>query len=602
MKKMLSINKTCFFSVFFIGLVLISCDKEKMRCDVELSFLSYPPEVTNSVDASFEFVASKQNTTFFCKIDSEEWNLCTSPKTYQGLSEGEHTFGLMATSPEGCTSTPLFWRWLIDITPPAVRFLSYPSNVSSSYAEFTFECIDESCTRFECQFDSNSWAVCSSPYILTDVPDGEHTVKVRGYDLAGNCTPNGKEAVDHWFVIKELLWAYGEGFLVYSSPLSSDLTGDGKLEVVFSALSSFYILNGEHGTPWPITNYEDIIGGPSPAIGDINNDGKPEIIATTDETPNVYSLKGEDASIIWSYPINSPTWSSPSLGDIDGDGKLEVAVLSFKDNGCALTVLNGEDGSLLWVRNIATRCGTSSPSLGDINNDGKLEVIVSVYDTISALNGEDGSVLWEFHTNGIATSSPSLADVDGDNKIEVIVDSYDEKLRVFNGEDGSLLWDYSHPVDGREHNYCLFISIGDIDGDGKLEIFCRNYVLNGEDGSLLWEAPIDIRPENSAVIGDVNNDGKIEVVVSSGEWLYILKGQDGSVLKKWKIKTYDIISPPLLSDINGDGKLEIIVGGEGVYAIKTNSPVPPPHLLPWPMARHDVKNTGLYTGNPYPPW
>jgi hypothetical protein len=61
---------------------------------------------------------------------------------------------------------------------------------------------------------------------------------------------------------------------------------------------------------------------------------------------------------------------------------------------------------------------------------------------------------------------------------------------------------------------------------------------------------------------------------------------------------------PAITDIDNDGKLEVVFDSydKKIYTIKTNSPVPPPNLLPWPMARHDVKNTGLYTGDPYPPW
>jgi hypothetical protein len=61
---------------------------------------------------------------------------------------------------------------------------------------------------------------------------------------------------------------------------------------------------------------------------------------------------------------------------------------------------------------------------------------------------------------------------------------------------------------------------------------------------------------------------------------------------------------PTITAIDNDGKLEVVFGSydKKIYTIKTNSQVPPPNLLPWSKFKHDVKNTGLYTGDPYPPW
>jgi outer membrane protein assembly factor BamB len=109
---------------------------------------------------------------------------------------------------------------------------------------------------------------------------------------------------------------------------------------------------------------------------------------------------------------------------------------------------------------------------------------------------------------------------------------------------------------------------------------------------------------SSPALGDIDNDGKLEVVVGSDDHkIYALNGENGSLL--WSYSTgYFVRSSPSLGDIDNDGKLEVVVGsGDGnVYALSTGSPVPSPSLLPWPKFRHDVKNTGKWTGNPNPPW
>ena len=311
---------------------------------------------------------------------------------------------------------------------------------------------------------------------------------------------------------------------------------------------------------------------------------------------------GRGPTLLWSYTTGYYVFSSPALGDIDNDGKLEVVVGSFDNK---IYALNGEDGSLLWSYTTGHNVD-SSPSLGDIDSDGKLEVIMGSWDNkIYALNGEDGTLLWNYQIeSAVDTTSPSLGDIDNDGKLEVVVGSYDGKIYTLNGENGSLLWSfqtggsvYSSPA------------IADINNDGRFEVVAGSfdnkiYALNGEDGSLLWSYKTEGEVRSSPALGDIDNDGKLEVVVGSYDnKIYALNGEDGSLL--WSYETgYDVDSSPALGDIDNDGKLEVVVGSldHKIYALSTGSPVPSPSLLPWPKFKHDLKNTGRWTGNPNPPW
>ncbi len=118
-------------------------------------------------------------------------------------------------------------------------------------------------------------------------------------------------------------------------------------------------------------------------------------------------------------------------------------------------------------------------------------------------------------------------------------------------------------------------TIGDINNDGYIEVIVgeyndKIYALRGTDGSLLWFFTTGMGIISSPAIGDIDNDGNIEVVVGSEDWkVYALKGTDGSLF--WSFATAgQVNSSPAIGDINNDGQLEIVVGsGDGkVYALR----------------------------------
>lgn len=124
---------------------------------------------------------------------------------------------------------------------------------------------------------------------------------------------------------------------------------------------------------------------------------------------------------------------------------------------------------------------------------------------------------------------------------------------------------------------------GDIDNDGKLEVVfgCyRNdsciYALNAEDGSLLWkynthpngaEGCNDVAP----LIYDIDNDDSLEVILPSScnAKTFCFRGKNGTV--KWVTNTRGSDSPPTIGDIDNDGHLEILHGEFGGYVICLNA-------------------------------
>ena len=493
------------------------CGGEGDKTPPETKITSHPKSLTESTSATFEFFCNEASCRYQCKMDLGKWEDCTSPKTYTGLLEGEHTFSVRAIDSAGnVDDTPASYTWKIGPVPPRAILISYPERVTTSTtATFEFICDKPPCT-FQCHLTGGEVEEsfsepepCESPKTYTNLKGGWYMFEVWAFDLEGN---NDYPAWYGWTIVDApLLWLYK--------------TGDA------------------------------VIG--SPSIGDIDKDGKPEIVIGSCDH-KIYALNGEDGSVLWSYKTGDKILSSPAIADIDNDGKLEVVIGSNDDK---IYALNGENGSILWSYKTGGDV-TSSPAIGDIDKDGKPEIVIGSCDhKIYALNGEDGSVLWSYDTGNEGGSSPAIADIDNDGKLEVVIgcDNPYYNIRALNGENGSELWFYNLGGSSEKKETS---SIADIDNDGKLEIIVspwvhmRLYAVNGEDGSLVWSYSIETGAPH-----------------------------------------------PSIADINNDGELEIVFGaGEDIYAVLTSSPVPPPNLLPWPKFKHDVKNTGLYTGDPYPPW
>ena len=80
----------------------------------ETAIGSGPSGTVSSSSASFVFSSSEPDSTFECSLDGGVFGACTSPKSYTGLSVGNHTFGVKATDAAGNTDpTPASRSWTV---------------------------------------------------------------------------------------------------------------------------------------------------------------------------------------------------------------------------------------------------------------------------------------------------------------------------------------------------------------------------------------------------------------------------------------------------------------------------------------------------------
>lgn len=316
---------------------------------------------------------------------------------------------------------------------------------------------------------------------------------------------------------------------------------------------------------------EPVSAGPM-AAGDIDGDGRPEIIATwvlapSPSAPASYGLAAfeHDGSPKWRTEVlgtfEDVPHHGPVIGDLNRDGVPEIVMGS--------TVLD-RDGVTLWEGASLLPSDPNSLARGiilDINADGGQEVLADGY-----VFSKDGVLLSRF---GELFPSPldhgfhAAADLDGDAYPEPV---WVAKGSVFAMEHvGALKWRFdlptpASPTDGLSPTGGGPPTIGDADGDGQVEIGVATsdrYVLINADGSLAWTRSInDSSNVSSSTMFDFDGDGSWEIVHADNTAIRILDGTDGSAIWSFARASAPGTHFPIVVDIDGDGYAEIIDNGD----------------------------------------
>lgn len=158
-------------------------------------FTSAPSGTIGRSFTSFSFTGESL-ATFECRLNSEQWTPCTSPRTVTGLSDGVHAFSLRQADRAGNTGPAATVSWSVDLSNSAPQLTETPPPVSaSSTALLRFTGKQES--SFTCSLDGGPYTACSSPVILEELAEGEHSFSVRQTDVTGRTSPS---ATVFWLV------------------------------------------------------------------------------------------------------------------------------------------------------------------------------------------------------------------------------------------------------------------------------------------------------------------------------------------------------------------------------------------------------------------
>ena len=160
-----------------------------------------PADPTNNPNASIG-ITSEPNTVTECRFLGGAWQPCANPATYAGLADGAYMLEVRSTDAAGNASTTSMVRWAVDTTPPsgsAVITSGPTSPSSSSVATFTFTLGSDGASA-QCSLDGATWAACTSPATFSGIAAGNHALRVRILDAAGNVGSNITTASWEMFV------------------------------------------------------------------------------------------------------------------------------------------------------------------------------------------------------------------------------------------------------------------------------------------------------------------------------------------------------------------------------------------------------------------
>ncbi len=392
--------------------------------------------------------------------------------------------------------------------------------------------------------------------------------------------------------------SYPTGGSSASSLLVSDVSGDGKLDLVVTNYNSgtVAVLRGSGTGVFrrPVT-FAAGLSPTSVAIADFNNDAVTDLAVTN---------KGNGASVLLglgagsfqlasSYDIGTVA-SDSTVGDFNGDGRADIVVVGNHPSAPKIVVLLGNgDGTLQF----GAQYNTGSPIevvSGDFDGDNQLDIAVANYTshTISVwLGNGDGTLGFAssyFGATYHATLDALDADDDGIQDL-VVTDWYQGTLKLLPGHGNGLF--------GPATSYQCGVSpagvaLSDFTGDGIADFA----VINGPAGTgtvtLLPGLGSGVFPDvipptyfagnntRSVTSADLNGDSDPDLAVTDGTDVSVLLGQAGGTFgTKTTYHLPNSANGVTAADFNTDGQADLAIGASSfglAILLNTGSGFAPP--------------------------
>jgi len=312
---------------------------------------------------------------------------------------------------------------------------------------------------------------------------------------------------------------YDTAGIIPSSVALADVNGDGKPDLIVAQTAGTVavLLGNGDGTFQKAVTY-NTLGGYYPlsvAVADVNADGKPDIIiANYCSYSDCFQFGSVDVLLgngdgtfrrAVTYDTGGDGPLSVAVADVNGDGKPDIIVSNSCSNeenctnGSVDVLLGNGDGTFQKAVTFNTSgYHPTSVAVADVNGDGKPDIIVAnqckdefcyTLGVVAVLLGNGDGTFQKavtYVTGTYTSTSVVVADVNGDGKPDIILAGEDPAgngvvtVRLGNGNGA-----FQKPVTYNSGGYFIFffhtLAVGDVNGDGKPDIVVSNACGNDHD-------------------------------------------------------------------------------------------------------------------------
>ncbi len=318
-----------------------------------------------------------------------------------------------------------------------------------------------------------------------------------------------------------------------------------------------FVLDGATGT-LHFRISQDVDHTITPAIGDIDGDGLPEIVTgTIDRRIIAFEHDGAHKFTSTAQPWAATSgWTGASnyasavaLADLDNDGDVEILAANWiaDHNGNLIGTAPQVSGN--WSASVAA----------DLDGDGDLELVLG---HAAYHHTHTGGVLDEYYlAPTVSPGYPQIAQLDTDPEPEVLVTNQ-QGITVLE-HTGVVKYQDLRPT-GDPTNWTTWLrpaAVHDFDGDGAAEFAmssANHFTVYEASASITWTANVaDQSGIASGTAFDFLGDGTAEAMYADEFMMFIFDGT-GTPLLQVPRSSGTLNEYPVVADVDNDGAAEVI--------------------------------------------